>query len=60
MRNNKPKPSRIVSNIPAYVEWWNWISRFTFIVTAEGNYYLVDGIRVKASELEKGYAGTNC
>lgn len=53
MRNRKPHKTVLVTNIPAYVNWWNWINRFTFIVTAEGNYYVVDGIRVKASELEK-------
>jgi hypothetical protein len=41
-----------VSGIAAYIEWFKELSSHTFIVTPEGNFYLVGGERIPANEFE--------
>lgn len=52
MPTKRNKPTLKVTNIPAYLNWWYAISKLTFIATPIGNYYVVNGIRVRASEFE--------
>lgn len=49
------RPYITVKNISSYIAEKRYIESHIFIVTAHGNFYVQDGIRVPANEFEKGF-----